>query len=328
MQKKSFVEYNCNSVFSFNRVFLLSLGSVCLLIIAFFWIALAFDYKALENFMTSLTQKKFVGYSIPSLFGSDSNDSVVSQVFRLKIFFSLFLFSYSLFFIFLYGIEETRKRLNFLARGISIPLFFLLVVFWQKFITDDHIITKSEKAELFILTIISLVICILLFSYSSRSKKKFVEANIPNSVKAQTSQVINTNQSTDSTPKDADNDQPNQSTDQFVVKSVEPDGQKSTPEINQSTAVDSAESAEINDDSSVLEEKTEMENVVPDDTVDQSNLSNSNDNTLSESLSIDDKPASENIDENTSENDPNTENEEVNKFENLDLNIQDDNPSK
>lgn len=40
------------------------------------------------------------------------------------------------------------------------------------------------------------------------------------------------------------------------------------------------------------------------------------------------KPASENIDENTSENDPNTENEEVNKFENLDLNIQDDNPSK
>ena len=272
--------------------------------------------------MTSLTQKKFVGYSIPSLFGSDSNDSVVSQVFRLKIFFSLFLFSYSLFFIFLYGIEETKKRLNFLARGISIPLFFLLVVFWQKFITDDHIIIKSEKTELFILTIISLVICILLFAYSSRSKKKFVKAKIPNSVKSQTSQVINTNQSTDSTTKDAGIDQPNQSTDQFVVKSDESDGQKSTAEIDQSTAVDNAESAEINDESSMLEEKTEMENVVPEDTVDQSNLSNSNDNSLSESLSINDEPASENIDENTSEN------EEVNKFENLDLNNQDDNPSK
>ena len=72
----------------------------------------------------------------------------------------------------------------------------------------------------------------------------------------------------------------------------------------------------------MLEEKTEMENVVPEDTVDQSNLSNSNDNSLSESLSINDEPASENIDENTSEN------EEVNKFENLDLNNQDDNPSK
>ena len=272
--------------------------------------------------MTSLTQKKFVGYSIPSLFGSDSNDSVVSKVFRLKIFFSLFLFSYSLFFIFLYGIEETKKRLNFLARGISIPLFFLLVVFWQKFITDDHIIIKSEKTELFILTIISLVICILLFAYSSRSKKKFVKAKIPNSVKSQTSQVINTNQSTDSTTKDAGIDQPNQSTDQFVVKSDESDGQKSTAEIDQSTAVDNAESAEINDESSMLEEKTEMENVVPEDTVDQSNLSNSNDNSLSESLSINDEPASENIDENTSEN------EEVNKSENLDLNNQDDNPSK
>ena len=278
--------------------------------------------------MTSLTQKKFVGYSIPSLFGSDSNDSVVSQVFRLKIFFSLFLFSYSLFFIFLYGIEETKKRLNFLARGISIPLFFLLVVFWQKFITDDHIITKSEKTELFISTIISLVICILLFSYSSRSKKKFVKANIPNSVKAQTSQVINTNQSTDSTPKDAGNDQPNQLTDEFVVKSDEPDGQKNTAEMDQSTAVDNAETAEINDDSSVLEEKTEMENVVPDDTVDQSNLSYSNDNTLSESLSIDDKSATENIDENTSENDPNSENDDANQIENVDLDIPDEIPSK
>ena len=167
-----------------------------------------------------------------------------------------------------------------------------------------------------------MVICILLFAYSSRSKKKFVETNIPNSVKSQTSQVINTNQSTDSTTKDAGIDQPNQSTDQFVVKSDESDGQKSTPEIDQSTAVDNAESAEINDESSMLEEKTEMENVVPEDTVDQSNLSNSNDNTLSESLSINDEPASENIDENTSEN------EEVNKFENLDLNNQDDNPSK
>ena len=276
--------------------------------------------------MTSLTQKKFVGYSIPSLFGSQSNDSVVSQVFRLKIFFSLFLFSYSLFFIFLYGIEETRRRLNFLARGISIPLFFLLVVFWQKFITDDHIITKSEKAELFILTIISLVICILLFSYSSRSKKKFVEANIPNSVKAQTSHVINTNQSTDSTPKDSDNDQPNQSTDEFVVKSDEPDGQK-IPRKWIKVPVDNAETAEINDDSSVLEEKTEMENVVPDDTVDQSNLSYSNDNTLSESLSIDDKSATENIDENTSENDPNSENDDANQIENVDLDS-DDIPSK
>ena len=160
------------------------------------------------------------------------------------------------------------------------------------------------------------------FSYSSRSKKKFVEANIPNSVKAQTSQVINTNQSTDSTPKDAGNDQPNQLTDEFVVKSDEPDGQKNAAEMDQSTAVDNAETAEINDYSSVLEEKTEMENVVPDDTVDQSNLSNSNDNSLSESLSINDEPASENIDENTSEN------EEVNKSENLDLNNQDDNPSK
>ena len=75
-------------------------------------------------------------------------------------------------------------------------------------------------------------------------------------MKSQTSQVINTNQSTDSTTKDAGIDQPNQSTDQFVKSDESMD--KSTAEIDQSTAADNAESAEINDESSVRR-KTEME---------------------------------------------------------------------
>lgn len=161
-----------SSVFSINRVFFLSLGGVCFLIIPFFWLALMFDYKALENFMIKLSESNFVGYPIPELFGASMSDSVVSQVFRMKIFLSLIVLFYSLFFISLYSIEENTKRLRFLFRGISIPLFFLLIAFWLKFVDEDHIVVRSEKNELFIATTVTLVFSILLFAYSFRSQKK------------------------------------------------------------------------------------------------------------------------------------------------------------
>ena len=161
-----------SSVFSINRVFFLSLGGVCFLIIPFFWLALMFDYKALENFMIKFSESNFVGYPIPELFGASKTDSVVSQVFRMKIFLSLVLLAYSLFFISLYSIEENSRRLKFLFRGISIPLFLLIVAFWLKFVGEDHIVVKSEKNELFIATTVSLVFSILLFAYSFRSQKK------------------------------------------------------------------------------------------------------------------------------------------------------------
>ena len=131
-----------------------------------------FDYKALENFMIKFSESNFVGYPIPELFGASKTDSVVSQVFRMKIFLSLAILAYSLFFISLYSIEENSRRLKFLFRGISIPLFLLIVAFWLKFVGEDHIVVKSEKNELFIATTVSLVFSILLFAYSFRSQKK------------------------------------------------------------------------------------------------------------------------------------------------------------
>jgi len=142
------------------------------LFIPFFWLALVYDYKALENVMVSLSKSHFVGYPVPELFGANKIDSVVSQVFRVKIFLSLFLLSYSLFFLALYSVEENSRRFKLLFRGISIPLFVFVVVFWIKFTNEDHIITHDEKTELFLATTISLVISIFLFAYSFRSKKK------------------------------------------------------------------------------------------------------------------------------------------------------------
>ena len=157
---------------SINRFFFLSLGSVCFLIIPFFWVALVFDYRALENVMIQLSGSYFVGYPIPELLGAAKIDSTTSQVFRIKIFCSLFLLSYSLFFIGLYSVEENFRRVKLLFRGVSVPLFFLVAGFWIKFVNDDHIIMHHEKAELFYATCLCLVVSIFLFAYSLRSKKR------------------------------------------------------------------------------------------------------------------------------------------------------------
>ena len=96
----------------------------------------------------------------------------MQNVFRIEIFFTVIVISYSLYFIGLSYLDGTTKRLRLFARGIAIPLFCLTLAFWLKFISEDHIISKIEKSELFQFTIASLVASVLLFAYSLRAKPK------------------------------------------------------------------------------------------------------------------------------------------------------------
>ena len=157
---------------SINRLFFLSLGSVCFLIVPFFWLALAFDFSALENFVIALSHAEFVGYPIPELLGSAKGDTVVDKVLRIEIFFTIIAIAYSLFFVGLSYLESARGRVNYCARGVAIPLFLFILGFWLKFIGDDHIISADEKTELFQYTSGGFIISVLMFSYSFRSEKK------------------------------------------------------------------------------------------------------------------------------------------------------------
>ena len=159
-------------MYSINRLFFFSLGSVCFLLVPVFWLSLALDFSALENFVVKLSTTEFVGYPIPELLGSTKGENVVDQVLRIKVFFTVLIVAYSLLFIGLSYFEGATRRIRFCARGISIPLFCLILGFWLKFIHDDHIISKLEKKELFQYTIIFLVISVLFFAYSFHSKKK------------------------------------------------------------------------------------------------------------------------------------------------------------
>jgi len=159
-------------VYSINRLFFFSLGSVCFLLVPVFWLSLALNFSALENFVVKLSTTEFVGYPIPELLGAEKGETVVGQVMLIKIFFSVFVVAYSFLFIGLSYIEGASRRIRFCARGIAVPLFLFLLAFWLKFISDDHIISKIEKSELFYYTIVCLVVSVLLFAYSFHSRKK------------------------------------------------------------------------------------------------------------------------------------------------------------
>ena len=167
-------------MYSINRLFFFSLGSVCFLLVPIFWLSLLFDFGALENFVVKLSTAEFVGYPIPELLGSPKEETVVDQVLRIKIFLTVLVVTYSLLFIGLSFLEGGGRRIRFCARGIAIPLFLLTLVFWIKFITDDHIISKIEKSELFEYTIVCLAVSVLLFVYSFHSRKKVKRSRLPN----------------------------------------------------------------------------------------------------------------------------------------------------
>jgi hypothetical protein len=122
--------------------------------VGFFWVGLALDFPALENAMVGLTAKHVVGYEISVLLGSDARDEIVDKVFRIELVFSILQSFYS---VLIFGLAFTKglfRRLKFLALGAGIPLLSLLLLFWVKFLSDDHIISSGEKTELFLLSII------------------------------------------------------------------------------------------------------------------------------------------------------------------------------
>ena len=142
------------SVHSFNQSIFLSLGGVGLLMVGFFWVGLALDFPALENAMVGLTAKHVVGYEVSVLLGSDARDEIFDKVFRTELVFSILQAFYS---VLIFGLAFTKglfRRLKLLALGAGIPLLSSLLLFWVKFLSDDHIISSGEKTELFLLSII------------------------------------------------------------------------------------------------------------------------------------------------------------------------------
>ena len=172
---------------SFNKSIFLSLGGVGLLMVGFFWVGLALDFPALENAMVGLATKHVVGYEVSVLLGSNARDEIVDKVFRTELVFSILLASYSTFLFGLAFVKGLFRRLKVLAFGVGIPLLGLLLLFWVKFLSDDHIISSGEKTELFLLSIIGVSIGVALcwfgmFQLSRKPKISLDDFELPSEV--------------------------------------------------------------------------------------------------------------------------------------------------
>ena len=168
---------------SFSRVFFFSLGTVMFLVLGLFWVGLAFDFSALENFLVILCHSYFIGFTIPQFLGSASGDSIVEQVFQLKMICTVCVVLYGGFLFYVGTLKTKKLKLQCLYLSLVIPLTSFLSYVWLKVIYEDHIISRVEKVELSQFTIFSIVTVVLLLLLSFKKEKalvsKAISAQIP-----------------------------------------------------------------------------------------------------------------------------------------------------
>lgn len=153
------------------------------LVLGIFWVGLALDFSALENFLVNLCYSYFIGFTIPQLLGSSSGDSIVEQVFRLKVICTVCVVLYGCFLFYVGTLKSKRLKLQCLYLSLVIPLVTFLSYLWLKVIYEDHILSRAQKIELSQFTIFSLVTVVLLLLLSFKKEKtlasKAVSIQIP-----------------------------------------------------------------------------------------------------------------------------------------------------
>ena len=148
------------------------------LVLGLFWVGLAFDFSALENFLVILCHSYFIGFTIPQLLGAASGDSIVEQVFRLKMICTVCVVLYGGFLFYVGTLKTKKLKLQCLYLSLVIPLTSFLSYLWLKVIYEDHIISRVEKVELSQFTIFSIVTVVLLLLLSFKKEKALVSKAI------------------------------------------------------------------------------------------------------------------------------------------------------
>ena len=148
------------------------------LVLGLFWVGLAFDFSALENFLVNLCYSYFIGFTIPQLLGSASGDSIVEQVFQLKMICTVCVVLYGGFLFYVGTLKTKKLKLQCLYLSLVIPLTSFLSYLWLKVIYEDHIISRVEKVELSQFTIFSIVTVVLLLLLSFKKEKALVSKAI------------------------------------------------------------------------------------------------------------------------------------------------------
>ena len=233
---------------SLNRLIFLYLGSIGFLFLVFIWLAFALNFDGLDNAFVKLSNAKFVGYSIPELFGSSYKDSVSDQILSLKIAFSLLIFGYSLYFLALFSIDDASRRIRLLFLGFFLPLLASMCLFWNKFIKDNHIVDNVEKRELFIATASCIFVSLICYAFSTKSlnRSSLKTKHKPPSVKTNNktpslTQVSNAASSGDTGDKNVDNNEQNINSPDGENREIDPQKLEELPQLETILNPDSAQ---------------------------------------------------------------------------------------
>ena len=148
------------------------------LVLGLFWVGLAFDFSALENFLVNLCHSYFIGFTIPQLLGTASGDSIVEQVFQLKMICTVCVVLYGGFLFYVGTLKTKKLKLQCLYLSLVIPLTSFLSYLWLKVIYEDHIISRIEKIELSQFTIFSIVTIVLLLLLSLKKQKALASKTV------------------------------------------------------------------------------------------------------------------------------------------------------
>lgn len=167
-------------MYSLSRAFFFSLGTILFLVLSLFWVGLALDFSALENFIVKLSYATFVGYTIPQILGSHCDDTVVDQVFRLKIICSFTVIFYGTTMLSISNLKTKKAKFLWLYYSIVVPLLIVLSLIWFKIIYDDHILSQADKIELSQFTIFAFVTSLILILLIVRKERP----KLPESVAA------------------------------------------------------------------------------------------------------------------------------------------------
>lgn len=147
------------------------------LVLGLFWIGLALDFSALENFLVKLCHAHLIGFTVPQILGSRSTDSIVQQVFLLKIIFTIAVILFGAIFLLVANLKTKRSKFQSIYLSIVVPLALFLFYLWCKLIHEDHILFRENKIELYQITIFSLgTIVFLLLLFFRREKPNISES--------------------------------------------------------------------------------------------------------------------------------------------------------
>lgn len=155
-----------------SKAVFFSTGAVGLLVLFLLGSILEFHAFSLEYFTDFLVNFRFMDYTLAEMLGLGKPESILDHLTKLKYGIVTYLGAFSIVLMVISFLPSLGIQLKVLSFAISIPALALLLGFWVRFISDDNLVSRSEKTDLFIVTLFAYPSSVFLLWYGLHVKRK------------------------------------------------------------------------------------------------------------------------------------------------------------